>query len=161
MAPSWKDDKTKTKQEKKNVISLRPAVTSVFFISSSYSIRKQNPNPCSILQCHLLKSGSLCPPWEGGETRAEARTRRKSLHLCSPLRRGKRASLGNRKPNRAIVRRIQAGRFCIWCLMNCGKTRKYIIRKSILNHNCACQTWIVSVLKMTSQPLICHNRVCL
>lgn len=115
MAPSWKDKKQANKNPPKIVISLRPAVTSVFFISSS--IRKQNPNPCSILQCHFLKSGplSLCGAgeWGGG-----ARASRTSLHLCSPLRRGNRASLGNRKPNRAIVRRIQTGRFCRWCLMN-------------------------------------------
>lgn len=66
-------------------------MTSVFFISSSYSIRKQNPNPCSILQCHLLKVWSLVPRGvrEGGVgwvvvvvvwggTRAEAR---RPLHL--------------------------------------------------------------------------------
>ncbi len=121
MAPFWKDEiiKTKTKKQRnQTVISLRPAVTSVFFISSSYSIRKQNPNPCSFLQCHLVKSGALFALKGWGEAS------RKSLHLCSPLRRGNRASLGNRKPNRAMVRRIQAGRFCLWCLMNWRKTEK-------------------------------------
>lgn len=122
MASSWRGEKPKKprkKQQKKRiVISLRPAVTSVFFIASSYSIRKQNPNPCSILQCHLFKSGPLSI-YEGRRgTRAKARTSRKSPHLCSPLRRGMTACLGNRKPNRAIVRRIQTGRFCLWCLMN-------------------------------------------
>lgn len=82
------------------------------------------------LQCHLLKVRGSLSSWLGGEeTRAEARTGRKSLHLCSPLRRGNRASRGNRKPNRAMVRRIQAGRFCIWCLMSCGEMREHVIRR--------------------------------
>ena len=56
----------KKKKAKKKIVSLRPAVTSVFFISSSWSRRKQNPNPCSILQCHLFKSLVPCPYKEGG-----------------------------------------------------------------------------------------------
>lgn len=147
-------NKNKTEQPKKGKKELSSVSVQrwpvFFFISSSYSIRKENPNPCSILQCHLWKSGPLSP-MGGGETMAEARTRRKSLYRCSPLRRGKKASLGKRKPNRAIVRRIQAGRFCIWCLTNCGRTRKYIIRQSITNHNS--ENW-----KLTSQPLICHSK---
>lgn len=153
MAPSWKDEKQKRnrttkkkKKEKKELSSVSVQRWPVFFfISSSYSIRKENPNPCSILQCHLWKSGPLSP-MGGGEIMAEARTRRKSLYRCSPLRRGKKASLGNRKPNSAIVRRIQAGRFCIWCLTNCGRTRKHNVRQSIINHNSACQTWTVNWL---------------
>lgn len=96
-------------------MGLRPAVTSVFFIPSSYSYRKKkNPNPCSIIiQCHLS------PGWRGGGALGSGR---KSLHLCSPLSWGNRASLGKRKSNRAMVRRIQVGRFCLWCLRTCRKT---------------------------------------
>lgn len=64
-------------------------------------------------------------PWSHLEkTRTKARASRKSLHLCSPCRRGMRASLGNKRPKRAIVRRIHTGRFCLWCLTNCKEGRK-------------------------------------
>lgn len=106
------------------------------FSSSRLHIQLENKIQTRVpsLQCHLLKvRGSLSSRLGGEETRAEVRTGGKSLHLCSPLRRGNRASRGNRKPNRAMVRRIQAGRFCIWCLMSCGETREHVIRRSASN----------------------------
>lgn len=108
------------------------------FSSSRLHIQLENKKskPVFHLTVPPQKSGPLLPHVGfGGKQGAEARTSRKSLHLCSPLRRGNRASRGNRKPNRAIVRRIQAGRFCLWCLMNCKKKNKkytlgYYIRES-------------------------------
>lgn len=63
-----------------------------------------------------------------GRTKAvRVKASRKSLHLCSPPRRGMKACLGNKKPKRAIVRRIHAGRFRLWRLMNCKRNRSNMI----------------------------------
>lgn len=93
--------------------------------------KKRIQNPCSIFTVPSLKVPGGFPDLPpAARRRNNGRGRRRPrrpcgrgfLHLCSPLslQRGKSGWRGNSRPSRAAVSRIQAGRFCIWCLMSCG-----------------------------------------
>lgn len=143
MASSWrgrkkpnKITKTKAKLRKKKLYSVSVQRWPVFS-SSHLHIQLENKIQTRVPSYSAI-SESLVPCFCWGKTRAKARASRKSLHLCSPLRRGMTASLGNRKPNRAIVRRIQMGRFCLWCLMNYKEREKTRYMKLLASRRAGC-----------------------
>lgn len=129
MASSWRgekqtDNKENDRKKQTNKQKLQSVSVQRWPVFSSCRLHIQLENKIQTrVPPHRGISSSLVPcPW-AGKTRNEAGTSR-SLHLCSPLRRGMRAPLGNRKPNRATVKRIQIGRFSPWSLNNCKETEE-------------------------------------